>query len=110
MIGMSFMRAGSQAHRIGSSLDRALTDHNRAPAYRRAGQLAAADPHRQLHHAGPSHLVTLLDAHEVLTIRVSTTRGEITGEGRGCRTSRRIFGNAGARSKHARVECVPLFG
>src|SRR3954469_22656247 len=106
MIGMSSMHAGPQAHRIGASLDRAPTNHARAPANRRAGQLAAADPHRQLHHARPSHLVTLLDADEMLAIRVDGMRGEITSEGRGCRTSRRVFGNASARSKHARVECV----
>ena len=102
-------RGSSQARNARSSLDGAFHHDDRAARDGRAGQLAAGQLERELHQTWASHLIALLDAHEVLAVLVFSARRQIARERRRRRSGGGILADARAGREHARVEIVAGF-
>src|SRR5262249_14657641 len=95
---------------IRSSLDNTLCHHDGAAADRSGGRSTAAHRECQLHEARTTHLVALLDAHEMVAVGVASGAGEQSRKGSGRGAGRRVFGHAEAGREHAGMEVVAWLG
>src|SRR5512132_2439842 len=91
-----------------SCLDRALGNDDGVAADGGGNQASGSDHRREADHAGPAHLITLLDCDRVLPIAQS--RSEEPGERGGRRSGGRIFRDAQAGREHSRAKMVPGVG